>query len=90
MLTVAPLAFFVYATQQPQLKAIMLTLDSRAAGLPQVVSYLIAPLLTIAFSLAAALVLRRAAPQAFTLASGGRAARDSPTTLAPELAKSGP
>lgn len=89
-LAVAPLAFFVYATQQPQLKAIMLVLDGRAAGLPQVVSYLLAPALAIAFSLAAALVLRRAAPRAFTLASGGRAAHGSPASFAPELSRSRP
>jgi peptidoglycan/LPS O-acetylase OafA/YrhL len=81
-LAIAPLAFFVYATQQPQLKVIMLVLDGRAAGLPPVVSYSLAPALAIASSLAAALALRRLAPKAFTLASGGRAARGSPAFVA--------
>lgn len=69
----APLAFFVYVTQQPQLRAIMVTLQEET-GVSNVAVYLLAPLLTVAFSLAAAFALRRLAPRAFALAAGGRAA----------------
>jgi hypothetical protein len=69
----APLAFFVYVTQQPQLRAIMVTLQE-GTGLPNVAVYLLAPILTVAFSLAAAFALRRLTPRAFAVAAGGRAA----------------
>lgn len=72
-LFVAPLSFFVYASQQPQLKVIVVTLRDHAGGLPAA-AYLAAPLLTIAFSISAALLFRWVAPRAFALVSGGRAA----------------
>ena len=71
----APLSFFVYASQQPQLKAVMLALRDHAAGLPRLVDYLLAPLLTIGCSLLVGAVWRRLSPGTFSLASGGRATR---------------
>jgi hypothetical protein len=72
---VAPLSFFVYATQQPQLRAVMLVLEERVTGLPELADYLLAPLVTIACSLLAAVVWRRVSPRTFAAVSGGRAAR---------------
>jgi len=88
VVAVAPLAFFVYATQQPQLKAIMLALDAHAPWLPDTVAYLAAPSLAVALSLATGLVLRRAAPRAYALVSGGRLALGSSLPAAPEPARS--
>jgi peptidoglycan/LPS O-acetylase OafA/YrhL len=70
---VAPLSFFVYVTQQPQLRAVMLVLDQRFTGLPEVVDYALAPLATIACSLLVAVAWRRVSPRTFTMVSGGRA-----------------
>jgi peptidoglycan/LPS O-acetylase OafA/YrhL len=70
---VAPLSFFVYATQQPQLRAIMLVLEKHLTGLPELADYLLAPLLTVSFSLTAAVVWRRVSPRTFSAVSGGRA-----------------
>jgi len=84
---VAPLAFFVYATQQPQLKAIMLALDAHAPWLPDTVAYLAAPSLAVALSIATGLVLRRAAPRAYALVSGGRLALGSSLPAGPEPAR---
>jgi peptidoglycan/LPS O-acetylase OafA/YrhL len=86
-LAVAPLAFFVYVTQQPQLKAVMLLLDDHGADLPGLASYLLAPAITMAFSLSAGLLLRRLAPGALALASGGRIVsgpRGGPPQATPE------
>ena len=74
---VAPLSFFVYATQQPQLRAVMLVLDRYVSGMPELVAYLLAPTLTIACSLLIALTWRRLAPRWFGVVSGGRAGRRS-------------
>ena len=71
----APLSFFVYASQQPQLKAVMLVLRDHVTGLPQLVDYLLAPVLTIGCSLLVAVTWRRLSPATFSLVSGGRAAR---------------
>jgi succinoglycan biosynthesis protein ExoH len=71
----APLSFFVYASQQPQLKAVMLVLRDHVTGLPQVVDYLLAPLLTMGCSLLVAAAWRRVSPATFSVVSGGRAAR---------------
>ena len=70
---VAPLSFFVYVTQQPQLRAVMLVLDQRLTGLPEVVDYLLAPLIALTCSLLVALTWRRLSPRTFGLVSGGRA-----------------
>jgi hypothetical protein len=87
---VAPFAFFVYATQQPQLKAIMLALDTRALWLPDTVAYLVAPSLAVALSLAAGFALRRVTPRAYALVSGGRLALGSSVPPVPEPARSVP
>jgi len=85
-LVVAPLSFFVYVAQQPQLKVIIVMLDEYAVGLPDVVAYFIAPVLTITFSLSAAFVLRRGAPRAVAVAAGGRAAPARRSSARPQVA----
>jgi len=73
-------------TQQPQLKVIIVMLDEYAAGLPDLVAYFIAPLLTITLSLSAALLLRRGAPRPFAVAAGGRAAPARRGSAQPQVA----
>ena len=73
-IAVAPLSFFVYATQQPQLRMIMAALRGDGARLPDLIVYLLAPVLAITFSITAAVVWRRVAPRTFAVVSGGRAA----------------
>lgn len=73
-IAVAPLSFFVYATQQPQLRMIMAALRGDGARLPDLFVYLLAPVLAITVSLTAAVVWRRVAPRTFAVVSGGRAA----------------
>ena len=73
--SVAPLSFFVYATQQPQLKAILLALDEYATGLPALAAYVLAPLLAISCSLLLATAWRRVSPRTFAVVSGGRSGR---------------
>ncbi len=72
---VAPLSFFVYVTQQPQLRAIMLVLDEYVTGLPELVDYMLAPLVTLTCSLLIAVAWRRLSPGTFAVVSGGRAGR---------------
>ena len=79
---VAPLSFFVYVTQQPQLRAVMLVLDKYFTGLPEVVDYLLAPLVTLTCSLLVALAWRRLSPRTFRVVSGGRAGRRAGTRAA--------
>ena len=71
-LFVAPLSFFVYVTQEPAL-AICKNLAGRAgAGVPEVIVYLVPPLLVITGSVLVGLAFRRLLPRTFAVAAGGR------------------
>ena len=71
-LFVAPLSFFVYVTQEPAL-AVCKNLAGRAgAGVPEVIVYLVPPLVVIAGSVLVGLALRRLLPRTFAVAAGGR------------------
>ena len=71
-LFVAPLSFFVYVTQEPAL-AVCKNLVGRAGpGVPEVIVYLVPPLLVVTGSVLAGLALRRLLPRTFAVAAGGR------------------
>jgi hypothetical protein len=69
---VAPLSFFVYVTQEPAL-AVCKNLAGRAgAGVPEVIVYLVPPLVVITGSVLVGLAFRRLLPRTFAVAAGGR------------------
>ena len=70
-LSVAPLSFFLYVTQEPALAVLQHVAET--AGAPQVLVYAVPPLAVITLSLAAGLALRRLVPRTFAVATGGRA-----------------
>ena len=71
-LFVAPLSFFVYVTQEPAL-AVCKNLAGRAgAGVPEVIVYLVPPLVVITGALLVGLAFRRFLPRTFAVAAGGR------------------
>jgi peptidoglycan/LPS O-acetylase OafA/YrhL len=72
-LSVAPLSFFVYVTQEPALAVCKRVAESAAGGgAPQLLAYAAPPLVVIALAVAAGIALRRLAPRAFGVATGGR------------------
>ena len=74
-LYVAPLSFFVYVTQEPALAVCKHIAESAGAGAPELLVYAAPPLVVIALAVAAGLALRRLAPRAFGVATGGRGPR---------------
>ncbi len=71
-LYVAPLSFFVYVAQEPAL-SICKNLAERAAGsVPALVLYIVPPLVVVAAAVLTGLALRRLAPRAFAVVTGGR------------------
>jgi peptidoglycan/LPS O-acetylase OafA/YrhL len=75
-LAVAPLSFFVYVTQEPMLSALTDLLER--LGPPPFLAYIVPPLVTIAVSVAAALLVRRVLPHVYAVLSGGRGPRRRP------------
>jgi peptidoglycan/LPS O-acetylase OafA/YrhL len=71
-LFVAPLSFFVYVTQEPAL-AVCKNLAGRAGpGVPDVIVYLVPPVVVITGAVLAGLALRRLLPRTFAVIAGGR------------------
>ena len=81
-LSLAPLSFFVYVTQEPALA--VLEHAAEAAGAPPVLVYAVPPLAVITLALAAGVALRRLVPRPFAVATGGRARpQPQPTVTVP-------